>query len=174
MFDYKSFIKEVRDFPKEGILFQDLTPLIENKDAFKSAIQEMSEQYKDRVYFPKIDKIVGIESRGFLFAAPIAIELETGLVMIRKRGKLPRKVLRQFHELEYGKAALDIHEDSIKKGENILIIDDLLATGGTISAAIRLVEKLKGNIVGLCFLIEIESFKGREKTDYPVYSLIKY
>jgi len=169
MNDYKLFIKEVKDFPKKGIVFQDLTPLIEDKTMFKASIQEMAEHYKE-----KIDKIVGIESRGFLFAAPLAVALNTGLVMARKKGKLPREFAREYHLLEYGTTALDMHLDSIKEGEKILIVDDLLATGGTVSAAIKLVEKLKGDIIGLCFLIEVESFKARKKFKYPVYSLIKY
>lgn len=171
MINYKEYIKEVQNFPKEGIKFLDFTPLIEDKYGFVNSIYDMTSQYENKV---EIDKIIGIESRGFLFAAPMSFQLSTGLVMIRKKGKLPREIFREYHSLEYGKASLDMHVDSIKEGDRVLIVDDLLATGGTISAAIRLVEKAKGIIVGLCFLIEIESFKGREKLKYPVYSLIKY
>lgn len=174
MIDYKQFIKEVKDFPKDGVVFQDLSPLIEDKTIFQAAISEMAEQYKDKTIYPKIDKIIGIESRGFLFAAPLAIALNTGLSMARKKGKLPGEIVREYHPLEYGASALDMHIESIKEGENVLIVDDLLATGGTVSAAIKLVERLKGNIVGLCFLIEIESFKASDKLKYPIYSLIKY
>ncbi|MFA5394989.1 MAG: adenine phosphoribosyltransferase [Methanogenium sp.] len=174
MIDYKLYIKEVKNFPKEGVVFQDLSTLIENGKIFQSAIQEMAEQYKDRTIYPKIDKVVGIESRGFLLAAPIAIAMNSGLIMARKKGKLPGDVIEESYSLEYGESILEMQKNSIKNGENILIVDDLLATGGTVSAAIKLIEKLNGNIVGVCFLIELENLKGREKINYPIYSLTKY
>lgn len=164
-----TYIKEIKDFPKKGVRFQDITPLLENKKAFNEVVMSIVEFAKSKELY--IDKVVGIESRGFVLAAPVAFLLDAGLVMMRKKGKLPREIYREFHELEYGKAALDMHKDSIKKGEKVLIIDDLLATGGTISAAIKLVEKAEGIIIGLAFLIELEEFKASINIEkYTIFS----
>jgi len=171
MSQYKKFINEVKDFPKTGIDFYDISPLLSNPEFFRKAIKEIAKQCS----FEKIDKIISIESRGFLFAAPLALEMNTGLVMIRKPGKLPGVCHQMKHNSEYSESTLEIQEDSVKKGEKVLIIDDLLATGGTTLAAIKLVETLGAKVVRLGFLIEVEKFKAREKlTNYSTFSLIRY
>jgi len=145
--------------------------LLEEGERFKEVIDEISNSYLDK----KIDTVVSIESRGFIIGSVIAYRLQAGLVLIRKKGKLPWQTHQATCELEYGTATLEIHQDAIKPGEKVLIVDDLLATGGTVCAAIDLVEKLKGQIVGIAFLIELTFLKGREQIkDYPVFSLIKY
>lgn len=162
-------IRSIPDFPKEGILFKDITPLLKDKVALKEAIEKMADLFRDY----DIDYIVGIEARGFLVGTPLAIELDKGFIPIRKPGKLPHDVLNVSYELEYGKNEIEIHKDSINKGDKILIVDDLLATGGTTLAATEMVEKLGGEVVGCAFLLELESLNGRELLkDYEVKSLL--
>jgi len=169
--ELNSLIRNVPDFPKAGIQFKDITTLIKDKEGFKKSIAWMSSLFRDK----QIDKVVAVESRGFIFGAPVAIELEAGLVLVRKKGKLPAETISVKYELEYGTDELEMHRDSIETGERVIIVDDLLATGGTTRAAVELVEKVPAEIVGISFLIELEGLKGREKLgDYPAFSLIKY
>lgn len=169
--DLKSKIREIQDFPKKGINFKDITPLLQDPESFRFAIQQFINVYKDK----KIDKVVSSESRGFIFGAVLAYELNAGFVPLRKPGKLPFKTLKKEFRTEYSTDAFEIHEDAITKGEAVLIVDDLIATGGTISAAVDLVEQLGGNIIGIAFLIELAFLNGREKVkDYDILSLIKY
>lgn len=169
--DLKSKIRVVEDFPHKGISFKDITTLLADADAFQYTIKEMAEYCREK----NIDVVAGVESRGFLFGAPLAYELGLGFVLIRKPGKLPAEKLRVEYELEYGTDALEIHKDGIKPGQRVVLVDDLLATGGTISAAASLVEALGGEIAGFLFLIELEFLKGREKlAGYDVFSLVKY
>lgn len=169
--DYKDYIASVENFPKEGILFRDITPLMANGEAFQTACNEL----KDFAVAQGADLIVGPESRGFIFGCPIAYQMGIGFIPIRKPNKLPRETISVSYTLEYGENTLCIHKDAIKKGQKVLIIDDLLATGGTIKAAIDLVEKLGGEVVGLGFLIELTELNGRRLLDgYEINALIKY
>ena len=169
--DLKKYIADIPDFPEPGVIFRDVTPLLANKDAYQESIQLISEFAKDK----KVDVIVGPEARGFLFGCPVAYKVNAGFVPVRKPGKLPRETVSASYDLEYGKNEVHIHADSIKPGENVVIIDDLLATGGTVEATIQLVEQLGGKVVGIAFLIELEALKGREKLkDYNVYSVLTY
>lgn len=161
MIEIKDFIRNVPDFPKKGIMFKDITPALENNECLALMINKFYEQFKES----KIDKIAVIESRGYLFGAPLACKLNCGLSLIRKPGKLPAKTISESYDLEYGSNVLEIHSDTIKNGENVLIIDDLLATGGTAEAACKLVKRLGGNIVASAFLIELKDLKGREKLE---------
>ena len=164
-------IRSIPDFPKPGILFRDVTTLVKDKKAFKLAIELLVKQYKGK----KIDKIVAVESRGFIFGAALAFKLGAGFVLVRKKGKLPAKTISATYSLEYGTDTLEIHEDAISEGEKVLIVDDLLATGGTVSAVIDLVNRLKGKIIGIAFVIELFDLCGRDKLKgYPVFSLIKF
>jgi len=168
--DLRNFIRDIPDFPQRGVLFRDITPLLKNKDAFKEAINLMVEPFKNE----KIDIVVGIEARGLILASPIAYNLNAGFVPIRKPGKLPWKTERKEYELEYGMAILEIHSDSIQKGDRVLIVDDVLATGGTAKAAAELVEKLGGVVVGFDFLIELVDLKGRDTlSKYTLFSILK-
>ncbi|OHD55160.1 MAG: adenine phosphoribosyltransferase [Spirochaetes bacterium GWF1_51_8] len=168
--DYKNIIRDVPDYPKPGILFKDITTLWKNPSAFKSSLDELAENYRKM----NITKVIGAESRGFIVGAPVAYILGAGFVPVRKKGKLPAGTISESYALEYGEAALEIHQDAIEPGENILIVDDLLATGGTCEAMIRLIRNLGGNTLGAAFLVELEFLHGREKIDAPVFSLIKY
>jgi len=168
--DIKSKIREVPDFPKPGILFYDITTVLKEPDALKATIEQMYERIKDL----KIDKIAGIESRGFIFAVPLALKLGVGFVPIRKPGKLPADVVRESYDLEYGSNTIELHMDAVSKGENILIVDDLLATGGTMKAAENIVKKLGGNVVAALFMVELNFLKGREKLETDSISLINY
>ena len=169
--DLKQHIRSITDFPKKGIVFRDITTLLKNKTAFQKSIDILYEHFKN----VRIDKVVSVESRGFIFGSALAYRLDAGFVPIRKPKKLPSKTIRQEYQLEYGTDALEIHTDAIEKGENVLVIDDLLATGGTITAACDLVKKLGGNIVGVAFLIELSFLNGRDKLkDYNIYSMITY
>jgi len=169
--DLNQFIRNIPDFPKPGIQFKDITPLLASPDAFHSAIEAMATPFRDR----HVDKVVGIEARGFLFAAPIAIALGTGVVPIRKPGKLPFRSIRHTYALEYGSDTIEIHEDAVTQGERILLVDDVLATGGTIRAACDLIEKLGGNIVGVSFLSELSFLDGRKKIGgYETHSLLVF
>ena len=171
--DLKKTIREIPDFPKKGILFYDITTLLKDANALKFAADKIFEHYKNEG--KTFDKVVSIESRGFIFGAILAYKFNEGFVPIRKQGKLPGKSLKEEYEKEYGKDIFELHEDSIEKGEKILLCDDVLATGGTAQAAIRLIEKMQGKINGIAPLIEIEPLNGRKKlTGYDVYSLIKY
>lgn len=165
------YIRSVPGFPKEGIIFKDITTLLKDKDGLIIALDQLYDFAKDK----KIDKVVGIESRGFIYGALLAEKLNAGFVPVRKPGKLPAKAIRETYSLEYGEDSIEIHLDAIEKGDRVLLHDDLLATGGTMEAACRLIEKLGGVIVQISFLIELTFLKGREKLKkYEVRSLIKY
>src|SRR5215475_6632418 len=167
MDEFKKLIREVPDFPKPGILFYDITTLLKDKTGFKSVIDTMSEQISAH----RPDLILGIEARGFIFAPALAYNLGAGFVPVRKPKKLPAETERVTYDLEYGTDTLEIHKDAIKKGSRVVIADDLLATGGTAAAAVRLVEKLEGDVVGMAFVIELEFLNGRERLkDYDVFS----
>ncbi len=169
--DLKEHIRDIPDFPKEGIIFKDITPLLMNPEAFRSCIAQFVEAYKDK----GITKIASSESRGFIFGAVLAHELQAGFVPLRKPGKLPYKTIRQEFETEYSTDAFEIHEDAIEKGDKVLIVDDVLATGGTARAAVYLVEHLGGKVEALAFLIELDFLKGKEKLNgYDIMSLIHY
>jgi adenine phosphoribosyltransferase len=164
-------IREVPDFPKPGILFYDITTLIREPASFREAIDLMIEPFRDA----KIELIVGMESRGFIFSAPMALDLAAGFVPVRKLGKLPAETISVEYELEYGTNTLEIHRDSIAPGQRVLIVDDLLATGGTVLGTIDLVEQLKGEVVGLSFLVELAFLKGRDRLDgHRIHSVITY
>jgi adenine phosphoribosyltransferase len=165
----KEKIRTIEDFPKEGIKFKDITTLLKDPEAFNYAIQQFVEHYQD----VEVDVIVGVESRGFLVGAPLALELEKSFVLSRKEGKLPAEVIESEYDLEYGSNMLEMHKDAIEKGQKVLIIDDLLATGGTVKATVELVEELGGEVIGLAFLLELSFLEGREKLeDYDIYSVI--
>lgn len=165
------YIRCIPDFPKPGILFRDITPLLASPEAFAEAIDQLAEAFRRE----RIDLVAAAEARGFIFAAPLAIKLGTGLVPIRKPGKLPAKCLSHSYELEYGTDTLQIHADGITAGAQVLVVDDLLATGGTIDACCRLVEKAGGKVVGCAFVIELVGLGGAKKIDrYPTMSLLKY
>lgn len=169
--DLKEKIRVIDDFPAKGISFKDITTLLMDAVALKDCINQLAERFKD----VQVDMIVGPESRGFIFATPLAYLLGTGFVPVRKPGKLPAETMSYEYALEYGTDKLEIHKDSIMPGQKVLIVDDLLATGGTMYAAAKLVEKLGGEVVGLGFLIELEDLNGREKlAGYKVESLIQY
>lgn len=164
-------IRSIPDFPKKGILFKDITTLLNNKKAFRASINELTKVLKKK----KIDYIVAAESRGFIFGGALAYKLGCGFVPVRKPGKLPFKTHRHTYSLEYGTDSLEIHRDAFPKGAKVLVLDDLLATGGTALALIKLVKKLKGKISAVLFLIELTDLKGKKKLKgYPVYSLIKF
>lgn len=168
--DLKKFIRDIPNFPKEGIIFKDITPLLKDAEAFKEAIDKMIEYYRDAEF----DYIAGIEARGFLIGAPMAIEMGKGFIPIRKPGKLPADILSKDYDLEYGSNRIEIHRDAISPGDRVLIIDDLLATGGTIAAAVELIEELGGQVAGIGFLYELSELKGRDLlTGYDVFSLMK-
>jgi adenine phosphoribosyltransferase len=169
--DLKSKIREIPDFPKEGILFYDITTLLKDAESFHRVIEKLADFYRDE----GIQKVVAIESRGFILGAPLAYLLKAGFVPVRKTGKLPSEVYEVQYNLEYGTNTLAIHRDAIMLGERVLVVDDLLATGGTIAATVDLVRKLGGAIVGIAFLIELQELRGRDKLrGYPVLSLINY
>ena len=169
--DLKQHIAAVPDFPKKGIVFRDITPLLQNPDAFRYVIDEFAKLYQGE----EIDVVVAIEARGLLFGGPLAYKLGVPLVPVRKPGKLPREVVGVEYDLEYGTSKVEMHRDGVRQGQRVLIVDDLLATGGTAAAAIELVEKLGGAVAGLVFLIELEDLRGRDKLKgYPFTSLIKY
>lgn len=169
--DIKQYITNVEGFPKEGIDFKDITSLMANGKAYKYVVDQITEIAKTL----NVDLIVGPEARGFIAGCPVATNLEIGFIPVRKPGKLPREVITQSYDLEYGSNTLCIHKDGIKPGQRVLIVDDLLATGGTMDATIKLVEQLGGEVVGLAFIIELDELKGREIIgDYPIYSLATY
>jgi adenine phosphoribosyltransferase len=169
--DLKQHIRHVPDFPKAGILFYDITTLLRDKVGFKTTIELLSTPYVDQ----GIDAVVGIESRGFILGAAVAERIGAGFIPIRKPGKLPARAIKEIYDLEYGKDALEIHEDAVARGQRILIVDDVLATGGTAAAAVQLVRKLGGELHGLTFLIELLFLNGRQKIEAEnVYSVLKY
>jgi adenine phosphoribosyltransferase len=164
-------IRTIPDFPKPGILFRDITTLLKDKKAFKLAVDEIVEQYRDK----KIDKVVGIESRGFILGAAVAYRLDAGFIVARKKGKLPCEALSVTYALEYGTDTLEIHTDALLPGERVLIVDDLIATGGTVGGVIDLVEQFKAKIAGIAFVIELVDLKGKDKLKgYPFTSLVKF
>lgn len=171
MNDLKTLCRDIPDFPKKGVIFKDITPILKDGERFKEVVNKISDRYLDK----GINIVVSIEARGFIIGSAIAYKLGAGVVLIRKKGKLPWHTYQATYDLEYGTDTLEIHQDAIKPGGKVLIVDDLLATGGTVCAAIDLVERLKGQIVGIAFLIELTFLKGREQIkDYPIFSLIKY
>jgi len=169
--DLKSLIREVPDFPKKGILFYDITTLLKDKTGFATLIDKLSEQYVAE----KVDLVLGMEARGFIFAPALAYRLNAGFVPVRKPGKLPAECVKFDYALEYGSNTLEIHKDAIQKGQRVLIVDDLLATGGTAQATAKLAETLGAQVAGLGFVVELEFLKGRDKLKgYNVMSLLKY
>ena len=171
MEDLKKLIRDVPDFPKPGIIFKDITTLLLEPAAFKKVIDIMADHYNHE----KIDKIIAVESRGFIFGAALSYRMGTGFILARKPGKLPAATVKEMYDLEYGQDAIEVHADSISNGERILIVDDLLATGGTAQACGKLVEKLGGTVIGYAVMVELAFLAGKEKlTQAPVYSLITY
>ena len=171
LMDLASTIRSVPDFPIEGILFYDITTLLKNSAALKASIDRLAQNYQNQ----NIDLIVGMESRGFIFGTPLAYQLGIGFAPVRKPGKLPAQSIAESYELEYGSNTLEIHADAIEKGQRVLIVDDLLATGGTAKATCNLVEKLGGQVAGLAFVIELSFLNGRDKLkNYEIFSLLKY
>ena len=171
MEELKKKIREIPDFPKEGILFYDVTTLLKDADGLRQAIDLMVDPYVGA----GIDKVVGIESRGFILAPAMAVRLGAGFVMVRKPGKLPAKTIEVAYDLEYGQDRIEVHEDAIEAGERVLIVDDLMATGGTAAACVELVRRLEGNLVGAAFLVELEFLQGRAKVPgVEIFSLLKY
>ena len=169
--DLKKYVAEIPDFPKEGILFRDVTPMLADKEAYAYAINQIRDYATDK----NVDIVCGPESRGFIAGCPVAYALNVGFVPVRKPGKLPRETVSVEYSLEYGTNELFMHADAIKPGQKVLIVDDLLATGGTAKAACELIEKLGGEVAGLVFFIELEALKGRELLEgYDVFCLLKY
>jgi len=169
--DLKEYIRDVPDFPQEGIIFKDITTLLQSPEAFKYVIDRFASEYKDK----GIEGIVAMDARGFIFGAPLAYNLSVPFILGRKPGKLPAECVTASYALEYGTDSLEMHTDSISKGQKILIVDDLLATGGTMSAVVELVEKLGGVIAGIAFVVELTFIPGRERIgDYPILSLVQY
>jgi len=169
--DLASTIRSVPDFPIKGILFYDITTMLKNPDALKDSVDRLTGRYQNK----GVDVVVGVESRGFIFGMPVAYQLGTGFVPIRKPGKLPAQTIAESYDLEYGTNTLEIHVDAIEKGQKVLVIDDLLATGGTAKATCNLVKKLGGQVIGVAFIIELSFLNGREKLkEYEVFSLLQY
>jgi len=169
--DLRSKLREIPDFPKPGILFYDITTLLKDPVAYKESIDLMLAPYAGE----EIDLVVGMESRGFIFSAPMAYQIDAGLVPVRKLGKLPAETISVEYALEYGSNTLEIHRDAVQPGQKVLIVDDLLATGGTVKGTIELIERLKGEVVGLAFLVELEFLKGRDRLEgRRVTSVVKY
>jgi adenine phosphoribosyltransferase len=168
--ELRKLVRLVPDFPQKGILFRDITPILLDRMVFKKVIKDIAKHFKHE----KIDIVAGIESRGFILAAPVSVELGAGFVPVRKEGKLPYKIKKQSYSLEYGTASLEIHVDSVKSGQNVLIVDDVLATGGTLKAAVQLFESLGARICGCAVLFGIEALCGSEKlSGYNLYSILK-
>ncbi len=171
MIDLKSRIRDIPDFPKKGILFRDITTLLKDPASFQKAVDKISVFYEDE----GVEQIVGIESRGFILGAPVAYTLGAGFVPVRKPGKLPSDIYEASYELEYGKDTLTVHQDAITPGQRVVVVDDLLATGGTMAATLNLLTQLGAKVVGVAFLIELTDLKGREKlAGYPILTLISY
>ncbi len=171
--DFKSVIRTIPDYPKPGIMFRDVTTLLGNARAFRTTVDQLVQPYAGL----QIDKVAGIEARGFIIAGAVAHQLSVGFVPVRKKGKLPWKTIAQTYDLEYGTDTVEIHEDAVQKGENVLLVDDLIATGGTAEAAIKLIEKAGGHVVGCSFIIDLPELKGRrrlEKMGKRVLSLVEF
>lgn len=171
--DFKSIIRTIPDYPKPGIMFRDVTTLFGNARAFRTTVDLLVQPYAGT----RIDKVVGIEARGFILAGAVAHQLSVGFVPVRKKGKLPWRTISQTYELEYGTDTVEIHEDAVGKGESVLLVDDLIATGGTAEAAIKLIEKAGGNVVGCSFIIDLPELLGRkriEKMGKKVLSLVEF
>lgn len=167
----EDYVRNIPDFPEEGVIFRDVTTVLQDAEGFKLAIDSMQEKLKDVDF----DLIIGAESRGFIFGTPIAYNMNKPFVPVRKKGKLPCETIEESYDLEYGKATLEIHKDAISKGQKVVIIDDLVATGGTLEAIIKLVERLGGEVVKICCLIELPDLKGREKLkDYDLCTIIEF
>lgn len=172
MEEIKTTIRDIPDFPKEGIIFKDITPLLGHGDMFKKVIDHLADRYKDK----QIDRVVGIEARGFIFAASVAYALGVGCVLVRKPGKLPYKTYQTTYALEYGTDTIEIHQDAVEDGERILLLDDVLATGGTMAAANELISKnFKADVVEAAFIMELNFLNGRDRLNpLPIHSLIQY
>jgi len=169
--ELRRYVRDIPDFPKPGILFRDVTPLLEHAEAFRTAVEALAAPFRN----DRVDAVVGIESRGFLLGAPVALVLGTGLVVVRKKGRLPHEIVREEYELEYGTDAIEMHADSVGSDHRILLVDDLVATGGTAGAAVRLVRKIGARVVGCSFLIELAELRGRAALDVDrVHSVITY
>jgi adenine phosphoribosyltransferase len=169
--ELKSKIRDVKNFPTEGILFKDITTLLKDGPAFASVVDSFAGRYRQE----RVDVVVGVESRGFIIGGALAHQLRAGFVPVRKLGKLPGKTIEVEYELEYGRDTLAIHEDAIKVGQRVLVVDDLLATGGTMAATLRLIDQLGGGVVGVAFIIELAFLHGRDKLkEHPVHSLVVY
>lgn len=169
--ELKDYIKDIPDFPSKGILFRDITPLLQDKDAYKYAIDQLGQYAKEK----GVELVVGPESRGFIVGCPLAYSMNVGFAPVRKPGKLPRATVSCKYTLEYGQSEVFMHADAVKKGQKVLIVDDLLATGGTAQATCKIVEEMGGEVVGIAFFIELEALKGRELLKgYDVFSLMKY
>lgn len=169
--DLAKMIRDVPDFPKEGILFKDITTLIKEPQAFREVIDRLADHYAGQ----EIDLVVAVEARGYIFGAPIAYKLGAGFVPVRKEGKLPAETVREEYELEYGTDSVEMHRDAIRPGQKVLIVDDLIATGGSAAATTRLVERLGGEVVSIAFLVELTFLNGVEKLkDYDVFTMIEY
>ncbi len=169
--DLRSWVRDVPDFPKPGILFRDVTPLLAHPPAFRFAIDELVRPFANG----GVDRVIGIESRGFFLGGPAALDLDAGLVIARKDGRLPAETHRVEYDLEYGSDAVEIHVDAIEPGQRVLVVDDLMATGGTAAAAAELARRSGGEVVGCAFLIELEALGGRAKLDVPeIHSLLRY
>ncbi len=168
----EDYVTTIPDFPQPGVMFRDITTIIQHPEGFRMAVDQLVEKLKDVDF----DYIVGSESRGFVFGAPVAYAMGKGFILARKKGKLPRECISESYALEYGEATLEMHKDAIPAGANVVIIDDLVATGGTTAAIIKMVERLGGKIVKIGFVLELEGFKAREKClkGYDVYSLLSY
>ena len=169
--DFASYIRDVRDFPKRGIVFKDITPLLKDAEAFGESVEELAYRFDDA----EVDYVAAVESRGFIFGAAVAVQLTAGFIPLRKPKKLPYKTVRETYQLEYGSDALEVHEDACGPGDRVLIVDDLLATGGTVAAARKLIQKLGAEPVGAGFIVELDFLKGRNKLEgLWIESLIHY
>jgi len=169
--ELRDCVRDIADFPKPGVTFKDITPLLSNTDAFRSTVDLIADRFEGQ----RVDRVLGVEARGFIIAAPVAYKFGAAFVPVRKAGKLPWEIERVEYELEYGTDLLEIHRDAVDPGDSVVIVDDVLATGGTAAATARLVEKLGGSVLGLAFVIELEFLEGRQKLeDHDVLSLITY
>ena len=169
--DYENLIRAIPDFPQPGILFRDITPLLGDGEALRAVVQDLAAPFRQQ----QIDRVAGIEARGFLFGAPLAVELGAGFVPMRKEGKLPHETFSAQYELEYGDAAIELHQDGMQPGDNVLLVDDVLATGGTMVAAVELVQQTGANVAGILTLIELTALNGRARLPgHDVVALIRY